>query len=96
MPSASLGFFVKICYDGSTKTVGVRIVKYVVNGTILLPDGEAKGRALAFDAGKIVSLTDAVPAGAEVIDAAGGYVSPGLVDVHCHGFMGWDASNGDA
>ena len=71
-------------------------MKYIVNGTILLPEGEVSGKALAFDAGKIVGIEEAVPAGAETIDAAGGYVAPGLVDVHCHGFMGWDASNASA
>ena len=69
-------------------------MKYVINGTILLPDGEVVGKALAFDGGRIAGVVDRVPAGAETVDAAGGYVSPGLVDVHCHGFMGWDASNG--
>ena len=69
-------------------------MKCVANGTILLPNGEIEGKALAFENGRIVGVTDAAPAGAEVIDAGGGYVSPGLVDVHCHGFMGMDASNG--
>lgn len=69
-------------------------MKYIVNGAILRPEGEVTGRALAFEGDRIVGLVDAPPAGAEVIDARGGYVSPGLVDVHCHGFMGWDASNG--
>ncbi len=71
-------------------------MRYIVNGTILLPRGEVSGKALAFDAGKIVGIEDRVPADARTIDAAGGYVAPGLVDVHCHGFMGWDASNGSA
>ena len=70
-------------------------MKYIANGTILLPEGEVRGRALAIDDGRVAGLVDAVPAGAEVVDARGGYVAPGLVDVHCHGFMGWDASNGD-
>ena len=69
-------------------------MKCIVNGTILLPDGEVRGKALAFEGGKITDVLDAPPAGAEAIDAAGGYVSPGLVDVHIHGFMGMDASNG--
>ena len=69
-------------------------MKCIVNGTILLPDGEVRGKALAFEGGKITDVLDAPPAGSETIDAAGGYVSPGLVDVHIHGFMGMDASNG--
>ena len=69
-------------------------MKAIVNGTILQRDGALEGRALLFE-DRIVGLAETVPAGAEVIDAAGGIVSPGLVDVHCHGFMGMDASHGD-
>ncbi len=68
-------------------------MKCIINGTLLLKDGPLTGKALLFD-DKIRALTDAAPADAEVIDAAGGCVSPGLIDVHCHGFMGWDASHG--
>ena len=49
---------------------------------------------LVFDE-RIRGLADAAPSGAEVIDAGGGLVSPGLIDVHCHGFLGMDASHGD-
>lgn len=69
-------------------------MKCVINGVILRPEGEVMGWALAFEDGRIVGLVDSPPKGVELIDARGGYVSPGLVDVHCHGFMGWDASNG--
>lgn len=69
-------------------------MKCIINGTILLPDGPVTGRALAFEGGRITGILDEVPVDAETIDAAGGCVAPGLVDVHCHGFMGWDASNG--
>jgi len=69
-------------------------MKCIVNGRILLPDREVTGKALVFDGGKIVGITDAPPEGAERLDAAGGVVAPGLVDVHIHGFMGWDASRG--
>ena len=69
-------------------------MRYIINGTILLPEGEVKGRALALEGDRIAGVVDAPPEGAETIDAKGGYVAPGLVDVHCHGFMGWDASNG--
>ena len=69
-------------------------MNYIINGTILLPDGPVAGKALAFEGGRIVGLVDAPPVGADIIDAAGGIVAPGLVDVHIHGFMGWDASNG--
>ena len=90
MPIAFLGFFAIMWYD---RAGGARM-KCVVNGSIILPDGEVREKTLAFEAGKIEGVLDAPPAGAEIIDAKGGYVSPGLVDVHVHGFMGWDASNG--
>ena len=69
-------------------------MKCIINGTILLKDGELTGKALVFD-DKVRAIADVPPGEAEVIDARGGYVSPGLIDVHCHGFMGWDASHGD-
>ena len=69
-------------------------MKAIVNGTLLQKDGALEGRVLLFE-DRIIGLAEAAPAGAEIIDAMGGIVSPGLVDVHCHGFMGWDASHGD-
>jgi hypothetical protein len=38
--------------------------------------------------GKIIGVADTPRKASERIDAEGGYVSPGLVDVHCHGFRG--------
>ena len=70
-------------------------VTYIVNGKIVLPDAVVLDKALAFDAqtGKIVGVVDAAPAGADIIDAAGGYVAPGLVDIHIHGYLGEDTSD---
>ena len=70
-------------------------ITYIVNGKIVLPDAVVEGKALAFDTetGKIVGVADAAPAGAEVIDACGGYVAPGLVDIHIHGYLGEDTSD---
>ena len=69
-------------------------MKCIINGKIILKDGLLEGKAILFDE-IIRGFADVPPEGAEVIDAGGGYVSPGLIDVHCHGFMGWDASHGD-
>lgn len=68
---------------------------YIVNGRIVLPDAVVSDKALCFDAesGKIIGVTDVVPAGAELIDAAGNYIAPGLVDVHIHGYLGEDTSD---
>ncbi len=70
-------------------------MKAIVNGRILLPDREVTGRALLFDE-KIAGIADDVPEGCERIDAAGRYIAPGLIDVHIHGYLGADASDGDA
>ena len=51
--------------------------------------------ALLFDT-RIVGFADQRPEGAQVFDARGGYVSAGLVDVHCHGFGGREAGDVDA
>ena len=65
---------------------------YITNGKIVLPEAVITGKVLAFDAetGKITGLVDAAPAGADVIDANGGLVAPGLVDIHIHGYLGED------
>ncbi len=70
-------------------------MKYIKNGKVILPDGIVENEILAFD-GKIAGFTDEIPEGAEVIDANGGYVAPGLVDIHIHGYLGEDASDGKA
>ncbi len=70
---------------------------YITNGNIVLPDSVVCGKALAFDSdsGKICGVVDFVPNGAEIIDAEGNYVAPGLVDIHIHGYLGEDASDGN-
>ena len=65
---------------------------YIIGGKIVLPESVVCGKALAFDdaSGKICGVVDTVPAGANVIDAKGNYVAPGLVDIHIHGYLGED------
>lgn len=68
-------------------------MKAIINGKVILPDSIVEGRALLFDE-KIIGLSETVPADAEIIDAAGRYVAPGLVDIHIHGYLGEDTSDG--
>jgi len=70
-------------------------MKAIVNGKIVAPSQVIDGRALLFGE-KIHGIVarEAVPAGTEVLDAGGGYVLPGLVDIHIHGYLGQDASDG--
>ena len=70
-------------------------MKAILNGRVLLPDCEVRGKALLYGQ-TIISLTDPDTARAqadEIIDAQGAYVAPGLVDVHIHGYSGVDVSD---
>lgn len=71
------------------------MMKCIKGARIILPDAIVEDKVLIFDE-KIIGIADAVPAGAEVIEANGGYVAPGLVDVHIHGYLNEDASDGSA
>lgn len=73
-------------------------MKCIINGKIVLPDSIIEDSVVIFDdkikeitSKKNINLSDY-----EVIDAKGNYVCPGLVDMHIHGFLGSDVSDGDA
>ena len=70
---------------------------YIVNGKIVLPDSVVCGKAFVFDAeaGKIAGVVDSAPSDAEIIDAKGLYVAPGLLDMHIHGYLGADTCDAD-
>lgn len=72
-------------------------MKYIVNGSIVLKDGIVEDCVLCFDS-KICGITskEQIPEGAEIIDAKGGFIAPGLIDIHIHGYLGCDASDGSA
>ena len=61
----------------------------------MLKDGVVENKALLFDK-KIIGVAEDASGADEVIDAQGLYVCPGFVDVHIHGYLGEDASDGSA
>lgn len=69
-------------------------MKAIINGKIILKDKVLTGMAVVFEE-KIIDIVknDNVPSEAEIIDASGAYVAPGLIDVHIHGYLGEDTSD---
>lgn len=74
-------------------------MKCIMNGRFVLPDKVVSDIAIIFDE-KIKAV---IPVNEvkmedyeEVIDAKGNLVAPGLVDIHIHGYLGEDASDGSA
>ncbi|MBQ6884187.1 MAG: N-acetylglucosamine-6-phosphate deacetylase [Clostridia bacterium] len=71
-------------------------MKAIINGKIILKDRIVENMALLYsDVIEGVVSTDQIPADAQVIDACGGYVSPGLIDIHIHGYLSKDVCDGE-
>lgn len=73
-------------------------MKIIINGKLILPDRIVEGKAIVFDSKirAIISNEEAASyPDAEIIDAQGKFVSPGLLDVHCHGVGGDDTCDND-
>ena len=58
----------------------------IINATIVLPDHYIPCGTVLVEGDKIVDFGKkvAVPEGAEIVDACGKYVGPGLIDIHTH------------
>ena len=63
----------------------------VKNGKFIVKDRIESGKALLFT-DKILAIVreEDIPSDVEVIDAEGGYVAPGFIDLHIHGYLGRD------
>ena len=71
-------------------------MKAIINGKIILKDRIVEGSALLYsDVIEGIVPLGSVPEGADVIDAKGGYVAPGLIDMHIHGYLGKDVCDGE-
>lgn len=71
-------------------------MKAIINGKIILKDRIVENSALIFsDVIEGVVSAENIPADAEIIDADSGYVSPGLIDMHIHGYLGKDVCDGE-
>ncbi len=71
-------------------------MKAIKNGKIILKDRVIDDRVLLIsDVIEGIVPADSIPQDAEIIDAQGGYVAPGLIDLHIHGYLGKDVCDGE-
>ena len=64
-------------------------MKAIINGNVIKGNG-VHDKVVLILGDKIIDLCDRVPEGADIIDAKGLYVSPGFIDIHIHGYKGFD------
>lgn len=67
----------------------------VKGGNVFLNDCKFHTTDLHIENGIITEITDKPSADEDIVDAVGFYVIPGLCDIHTHGAMGFDFSDGD-
>lgn len=69
-----------------------------LHGTVILPDRTIEDGAVVCRGGRISAVGARedikVPKGAETVDAKGGYIGPGYIDIHVHGGGGADYMDG--
>lgn len=70
-------------------------MKAIVNAAVVRPDSVIKDGTVIFDENIKEVGQNLCVGNAEVIDAKGAYVMPGFIDIHIHGYMGCDTSDGD-
>lgn len=72
-------------------------MKAIVNGKIILKDRILEGYTLLYtDKIEGVVKSENAPCDAEITDAKGCFVAPGLIDMHIHGYLGKDVCDGEA
>ena len=71
-------------------------MKAIINGKIILEDKIIEKKALLFS-NVIEGIVDEIdiPSDTQIIDANGGFVAPGLIDLHIHGYLGKDVCDGE-
>ena len=69
----------------------------IKNAKIIFENGIEEGKALILS-DKIDGIVDEsdIPEGVEMIDAEGGYITPGFIDLHIHGYLGKDVCDATA
>lgn len=66
-------------------------------GTVVLPDRLLEGASVLVEGERIERVDGTISTvGAEIVDLAGGYLTPGFLDLHVHGGSGADFMDGTA
>jgi N-acetylglucosamine-6-phosphate deacetylase len=60
------------------------MIDVITNGRVLLPDGDLVSVDIRIQNGILSEIAPRLK-GQQILDAQGGYVVPGFVDLHCHG-----------
>jgi N-acetylglucosamine-6-phosphate deacetylase len=70
----------------------------LVNGRIVLPDKIVEGQVLLIDNKKIVDVTSInnIGSSTKTLDVKNRLISPGLIDIHTHGAIGFDFTDASA
>ena len=63
---------------------------WIGNGRTVLPDGVVEHGSVLVKNGKIAEVNKPCPEGMPAVDAEGGYILPGFIDLHVHGGGGAD------
>ena len=67
----------------------------IKNGLVFTQDKRFEKKDIYIEDGRFVSPNAYTEDMADVIDAEGQFVLPGLIDIHSHGAVGCDFSDGD-
>ncbi len=69
----------------------------LINAKLLLENEISEGKVLLLS-DKIEGIVgeNEIPDGAEIIDCEGGYITPGFIDLHIHGYLGKDVCDATA
>ena len=68
---------------------------WIGNGQLVLPEEVIDGGSVLIEDRHIAAVNVPCPADARRVDAAGGYIMAGFVDIHVHGGGDWDFMDGD-
>lgn len=68
---------------------------WIGNGDTVFPDRIEKNGSVLVENGKITAVNRPCPEGVGRVDAGGGYILPGFIDLHVHGGGGYDFTDAE-